>query len=468
MQLREAADVLGVHYQTAYGWVRQGVLPARKTARGYEVSDSDVSALAERRAAGTAPPPQIRVRDWAAQADRLHAAIVSGDETAARQVFTRLARGVPITDLCERVIAPALNQIGADWAAGNLNIATEHRASAICERLIAARARQPQGRPRGIAVTTTPPGERHALPALMATACLREDRWLVHHLAADVPVAEVVSLALDTGVTLVVLSAATAEGARLAQQAAEEITLTAPGLRVLADQPGHPLSQLRESARATVADTSRLLLVNGPCDEPAGERRDLITLLGQVQRGRRHDQAGDSLGGEVVDVRPGHVDRYPARVLQRVGGSARGPRGRPHQVELAGPLGRGDPATREVAVSAQASPPGRGPAGSPDVNRERALGVGAVGFGEAAQVGEGEEVPVEADAVLVPRPQQPQHVDRLVGAAAAGGEVDADRRGLARQRSDPDGEQPHPALGQHVDRRHPVVLASRLASTTGW
>src|ERR1035441_1651932 len=144
MQLREAADVLGVHYQTAYGWVRQGVLPARKTARGYEVSDSDVSALAERRAAGTAPPPQIRVRDWAAQADRLHAAIVSGDETAARQVFTRLARGVPITDLCERVIAPALNQIGADWAAGNLNIATEHRASAICERLIAARARQPQ------------------------------------------------------------------------------------------------------------------------------------------------------------------------------------------------------------------------------------------------------------------------------------------------------------------------------------
>jgi excisionase family DNA binding protein len=29
MQLREAADVLGVHYQTAYSWVRQGVLPAR-------------------------------------------------------------------------------------------------------------------------------------------------------------------------------------------------------------------------------------------------------------------------------------------------------------------------------------------------------------------------------------------------------------------------------------------------------
>src|SRR5215813_15017291 len=68
MQLRDAAEVLGVHYQTAYTWVRQGVLPARKTGRGYDVSESDVSALAARRASGTAPRPHIRVRDWAAAA----------------------------------------------------------------------------------------------------------------------------------------------------------------------------------------------------------------------------------------------------------------------------------------------------------------------------------------------------------------------------------------------------------------
>ena len=38
MQLREAAEILGVHYQTAYGWVRRACSSARKTARGYEVS----------------------------------------------------------------------------------------------------------------------------------------------------------------------------------------------------------------------------------------------------------------------------------------------------------------------------------------------------------------------------------------------------------------------------------------------
>src|ERR1051326_1245399 len=123
MQLRDAAEMLGVHYQTAYAWVRQGVLPARKTGRGYEVSEGDVSALAARRASGTAPRPQIRVRDWVAQADRLYAAVMAGDETLARHVFARLARGVPLAELCERVIAPALRLIGNEWAAGEVSIA---------------------------------------------------------------------------------------------------------------------------------------------------------------------------------------------------------------------------------------------------------------------------------------------------------------------------------------------------------
>ena len=250
MQLREAADALGVHYQTAYGWVRQGTLPARKTGRGYEVLDSDVLALAERRTSGAAPRPEIRVRDWPAQAGRLYDVIVAGDETLARHDVDRLAVGVPVLDLCERIIAPALRRVGEQWAAGELTIAAEHRASAICERLIGARAHQPPGRPRGIAVTATPPAERHALPALMAAACLREDRWLVHHLAADLPVVDVIGLALDVGADVVVLSSAAAQTARAARRAAREISFSAPRLRVLAGRPGDTLSQLLTLARA--------------------------------------------------------------------------------------------------------------------------------------------------------------------------------------------------------------------------
>lgn len=257
MQLRDAAETLGVHYQTAYGWVRQGTLPARKTARGYEVSESDVRDLMARRAAGTGPPREVRVRDWAAQAARMYAALVAGDEAQARYDFGRLAAGVPLAGLCDQVIAPALRRIGAGWAAGELSIAVEHRASAICERLIAARAHQPQGRPRGVAVTTTPPGERHALPAMMAAACLREDRWQVHHLAADLPVAEVTGFAADTGASLIVLSSATTGAARLASREAREIGEHLPHARILAGRPGDTLSRLRELARTPLPAVGR-------------------------------------------------------------------------------------------------------------------------------------------------------------------------------------------------------------------
>jgi excisionase family DNA binding protein len=251
MDLREAATALGVHYQTAYGWVRQGVLPARKVGRGYAVSDDDVAALAARRQLGHEPARPIQVRDWAAQVQRLYEAITQGEETVARHRLGRLAGGVSVADLCDHVIAPALRQVGDDWAAGRVSIAQEHRASAICERLLATRAQQPAGRPRGTAVVTTPPGERHGLPALMAAACLREDRWLVHHLASDLPVDEVTRLADHAGAGLVVLSSAMDPTARRARQAAHAITSSHPHLTVLAGQPGDRLHDLLAQAAAS-------------------------------------------------------------------------------------------------------------------------------------------------------------------------------------------------------------------------
>lgn len=250
MELREAAGALGVHYQTAYQWVRQGTLPARKLGRGYEVDEAGVWALAARRQAGRRPSRAIGVRDWHAQAAHLYQVIADGEETHARRWLARLAAGVALIDLCEHVIAPALRRIGDDWAAGRVSIAQEHRASAICERLIALHAAQPRGRPRGCAVVTTPPGERHGLPALMAAVCLREDRWLVHHLAADMPVAEVTRFAQDARATLVVFSAATDSGAAGAAAAAAEVAAADPAPLVLAGDAGGSLQDLIRLSRA--------------------------------------------------------------------------------------------------------------------------------------------------------------------------------------------------------------------------
>ena len=78
----------------------------------------------------------------------------------------------------------------------------------------------------------------------MAAACLREDRWRVHHLAADLPVPEVTRLAAAVDADLVVFSSATREGARRARAAAREITAASPRPLVLAGQPGDSVRDL--------------------------------------------------------------------------------------------------------------------------------------------------------------------------------------------------------------------------------
>jgi methanogenic corrinoid protein MtbC1 len=88
---------------------------------------------------------------------------------------------------------------------------------------------------------------------MMAAACLREDRWQVHDLAADLPVAEVIGFAAEAGAGLVVLSSATTGAVRLAGREAREIRDLLPQVRVLVGRPGDTLSRLRELARAPAA-----------------------------------------------------------------------------------------------------------------------------------------------------------------------------------------------------------------------
>jgi excisionase family DNA binding protein len=249
MDLQAAADALGVHYQTAYGWVRSGLLPARKVGHGYQISETDVTALVEQRRRGSRPASQIRVRDWQAQANQVYLAIADGGEAEARRLIGRLAGRVSVADLCDEVLGPALRRIGDDWAAGQVSIAQEHRATAICERLLATHAPRPAGRPRGTAVVSTPPGERHAMPALMAAACLREDHWQVQHLSADLPAAEIGTMARQVGAALVVLSTASTGGALRADRAARVIRRLAPHAVLLIGRSGETLRALRAQTR---------------------------------------------------------------------------------------------------------------------------------------------------------------------------------------------------------------------------
>lgn len=250
MDLRAAADRLGVHYQTAYRWVREGSLRAVKIGSTYDIPEAEVERFSTERATPSPPPSTTVVRSWTAQQGRLHKLLVEGDELGARQLVERLdTGGVEALTLCEELLTPVLAQIGRDWAEGRISVAVEHRASAICERLVARLAVHPRGRPRGVAVVCTPAGEEHSLPAAMAALCLRADRWQVHHLGTQVPTADLVGLLVSVKADLLVLSLCNP-----ALNGAADATAGAAreaGVTVLVGGPASSLRRLVEMARAS-------------------------------------------------------------------------------------------------------------------------------------------------------------------------------------------------------------------------
>ena len=218
-----------------------------------------MALLTQRREQGKQPVRTIQVRDWEPLAGRLTAALLAGQERRAQAELDRLAGAIPVLELCDQLLAPALREIGAAWAANTASIAQEHRATAICERLLTRHMRTPAGRPRATAVVATPAGERHGFPSLMAAACLAEDHWRVHHLAADLPAAEVAGLAADVGASLTVLSTTMADAAATAladYQPGGPAGAAGPwpggphGCRVLIGRPGDSLHDLISLARA--------------------------------------------------------------------------------------------------------------------------------------------------------------------------------------------------------------------------
>ena len=250
MNLQSAADLIGVHYQTAYRWVRDGSLTAVKgPSNSYEVTEDEVTLFLARRLVPVAPPSRIQVRDWETHTERFLAELLTGDELAARALVDRLSEGsVSVLELCDNLLAPVLRDIGQRWHDGDVSIAHEHRATAICERILGRISTHPRGRPRGTAVVTTPTGDLHSMPSAMAALALREDRWKIHHLGANVPADDVLALCDEVGATIVVITTIYTEADDNARELAGAVRRS--GRTPLVGKPGMTLRHLVEQARA--------------------------------------------------------------------------------------------------------------------------------------------------------------------------------------------------------------------------
>lgn len=110
-----------------------------------------------------------------------------------------------IPELYQRVIAPAMYEIGVLWEKGALTVADEHLATALTHRVLAAlrpplrvdadAERSDQVRERAMLATVQ--GEQHALGLRMAADVLEDAGFQTIYLGADVPT-EALLQALDS------------------------------------------------------------------------------------------------------------------------------------------------------------------------------------------------------------------------------------------------------------------------------
>lgn len=200
LTLHEAAALLGVHYMTAYRYVRLGQLPAEKLGGVWRVSRDEVERLRDG-VSETPLPPGGDGRRRAPWAARIEARLLAGDARGAWGVIeAAVTAGTELDGVYLDVLGPAMSSIGDRWERGEIDVSVEHRASAIAMRLVGRlgpRFVRP-GRTRGVVLLGAPAGEHHALPVALAADLVRQHGWEVSDIGADVPESSFVHAALTT------------------------------------------------------------------------------------------------------------------------------------------------------------------------------------------------------------------------------------------------------------------------------
>lgn len=198
--LQEAADVLGVHYMTAYRYVRTGRLAAVKEGAEWRVDPADLvdlevgrrTAAASSSAGGATAATAVtpgRPR-WASEPERLAGRLIGGDETGAWQLIDdALTAGATAEAVYTQLLVPALADVGDRWEAGDATVADEHTATVVVQRLAArlGPSFNRPGRKRGTIVLGAAPGDQHGLTVGLLADPLRGRGFRVVDLGANVP-----------------------------------------------------------------------------------------------------------------------------------------------------------------------------------------------------------------------------------------------------------------------------------------
>lgn len=254
--IKQAAARTGVPVPLLRAWQsRYGIVEPRRTAAGYRLYDDAAierlrsmralvdagwspSAAASAILAGEAPAaapapigaiaPALGPRATDGLSGRIDAfvaaAIALNSIRLERVLDDMFARG-SFEQIAMDEVLPALTAVGDAWADGRLGVGAEHAAShAVLRRL--AGAFQAAGRPsasNGTVLVGLPPGSRHELGALAFAVAARRAGLPVLYLGPDLPAADWVASAADTGARAAVIGSPTRTDAGPAAEVARAL-----------------------------------------------------------------------------------------------------------------------------------------------------------------------------------------------------------------------------------------------------
>ena len=233
MRIGELSRRTGVGVDTLRAWERRyELLRPERSPGGFRLYDredqervramkalidSGVSAAEAARLAvsqtetdGPAPDaqPDPGVLD---HASRLRAAVERFDETDANAVLDDALTRFTATAVADRVVLPAMREIGRRWESGEISVAQEHFATSILRGRMLALGRNWGAGGGPLVLLACPPGERHDLGLIAFGLVMRESGWRITFLGPDTPIETIVDTASRLHPAAVVLAAVSAQ-----------------------------------------------------------------------------------------------------------------------------------------------------------------------------------------------------------------------------------------------------------------
>ncbi|MCC7420601.1 MAG: cobalamin-dependent protein [Planctomycetaceae bacterium] len=198
---KQVARAVGVSESSLKRWCDQGLIPTVKTAGGHRrMPISGVMQFLRSTGQTLVRPEELGLPSGSGEAKRaigdaagdIARALIGGNEAVARRIVTDLyVAGHSATELCDRILAPAFEQVGKEWECGAAEVYQERWACESCERILnELRALIVASEESGpMACGGALEGDYYTVPTRMAELTLREAGWRATSLGSNLPAA---------------------------------------------------------------------------------------------------------------------------------------------------------------------------------------------------------------------------------------------------------------------------------------